>query len=386
MTNAFKADLFYGASGLGKTAQIGKAAEWAAKKWGKRTRLISADGGGWDVVRPHVNAGLIVPFAVRGSEHFVETIDKLCQGYWPADPENPLSPLEPPTVVAYELRCRRCIVEGKPKLIYGPAPTQPRGVICPTCKGAVMGPEPNPLALTSMRYPNPKNDLRDFALIGIEGLTSIGDSILEYLMKTSASLSQDPSYKWTDGDSAYSGGNMTYYGFAQNRLYEFVHKSHMIPYVNKVIWTALEGRGEEEGTKVPIFGPSIAGKKATGKATQWFGNSLHFELLSTTGSADANQQLKIDAKPIIYVRNHADAFTKIPFQAKIRVPMSMAKDIPDFVEADVEKLYNRIDELMGLAEKSLENLLPKKQEAVAGATATVPQPQTAAATPTTKVQ
>jgi hypothetical protein len=365
LIGTFKSDLCYGASGTTKTSQIGRAALWALKKYGKRTRLVSADGGGWEPLDPLVREGIIVPWAIRTREARIEAMDKACQGYWPSDLDNAASPLEPPTVIAYELRCRRCIHEGKPKLIYGPATAQPRGVICPTCKAATVGSGPNDLELKALQYANPRNDLREFALYGIEGLTSFGDTILEHLMGKRASLSQDPSFTWVDGDTGYSGGNMTYYGFAQNRLYEWVMKSHMIPFIEKVIWTALEGKGEEEGTKIPIFGPSIAGKKATGKASQWFGNTLHLESVQETGAADDNKQLKITNKIIMYVRNHADGLTRIPFQAKVRAPFQLAHELPDFVDPDIAKLYDKLEEMKQRVEKQLAVEFSKENTKVA---------------------
>jgi len=354
---AFKADLWYGASGLGKTTSIGRLAEKYFKETGKRTRLASADGGGWEVIEPLVNVGIVEPCAVRLKRNRVEALDKICQGYWPEDPSDPESPLQPPLLTGYEVVCRRCVVEGKLKVIVPVGPVQPKGVQCPTCK-AVIGPRDQDLRIITRQFANPKNDLRNVALEAIEGLTSCGDSILEYLMANRASLSQDPSFTWNDGETNYSGGNQTYYGFVQNRLYEFVHKSHMIPFVDKVVWTALEGKGEEEGSRIPIFGPSIAGKKATGKASQWFGNTLHFELMTDTGSPDENKQLKITNKFVIYVRNHADSLTKIPFQAKVRAPYAFVNELPDYMEADVTKLYTKLEELKRKEEERLKSLMP----------------------------
>lgn len=111
-------------------------------------------------------------------------------------------------------------------------------------------------------------------LYAFEGLTSFGDIMMRHLSRTKTRLSQDPAYTYVDGKSAFSGTNPSYYGEVQNRIYDLVVKSSVLP-VERVIWTALEGRGEEEGTKAPTFGPSIVGKKSTGKAGQWFGNMVH---------------------------------------------------------------------------------------------------------------
>jgi hypothetical protein len=342
---AFKADLIYGASGTTKTSNIGRAALWYHQRTQKTTRLVSADGGGYDPVQSLVDKGIIQqPWPIRLWNHRVEAFDKACQGYWPEDVNNPESRLLPPTITSYEGRCFRCTENGTHKLVYGPSPGAPGNVVCPGCR-ATIGIRPIDVHVECRQYANPANDLRGVALIGIEGLTSMGDSILEYLMQTKASLSQDPAYTWVDGATNYSGGNMSYYGFVQNRLYEFVHKSHMIPFVERVIWTALEGKGEEEATRVPIFGPAIAGRKATGKAPQWFGNTLHFEMVQEIlATQDENKQAQVSSKPVMYLRPHADAISKVPFQAKTRMPFQFAQELPTFMEADLAKLYQILED------------------------------------------
>ena len=358
---SFKSDLYYGASGCRKTTNLGIAALWYYKRTGKPSRLISADGGGWEPCEPLVKAGILVPWAIRLRDHKIETIDKACQGYWPEDPSNPRSPLQPPSIINYSAICYRCRgVDAAKALLYGPSAVAPKALICPHCK-AVVGPRDIDIHVIAQHDYNPKNDMRSIATIGIEGLTSLGDTMMEFLQQEKASLSQDPSYTYVDGDSTYSGGNMSYYGFVQNRLYEFVHKSHMIPFVEKVNWTALEGRGEEEATKIPIFGPAIVGKKATGKASQWFGNTLHFESIEEIGAVDANKQAKITNKVVMYIRNHADPLTKVPFQAKVRAPFQYAHELPDFMDADVGKLYDRLEELRAKADGDLQQLVSSKQ-------------------------
>ncbi len=58
--------LIYGESGTFKTTAIGFFAEYIWRKYGKRTRLVSADGGGWFPVQKYVDAGIIEPYSVSG--------------------------------------------------------------------------------------------------------------------------------------------------------------------------------------------------------------------------------------------------------------------------------------------------------------------------------
>jgi hypothetical protein len=129
----------------------------------------------------------------------------------------------------------------------------------------------------------------------------------------------------------------------QNRLYDFVVKSSTLP-VERVIWTALEGRGEEEGTKAPTFGPSIVGKKSTGKAGQWFGNMVHLEMLVTEKADAATKQVHLDQRRVMYLQPHADPLTKIPFPAKVRAPFNRATEVPFYLDPpDIAKLYDMLE-------------------------------------------
>lgn len=274
-TRRSKADLIYGATGTYKTSQIGHMAMYVLNKYGKKTRLVTADGGGFDPIKELVEAGVIEVWSIRTQPHLIEAIDKACQGWWPDDVDDPASPAKPPT---------------------------------------------------SSRA------IRDVGLVAFEGLTSFGSSIMEKLKKPGVQLSQDPSYVLQDGGTHYAGGSMAAFGFVQDRIYEFVMKSHMIPLVEHVLWTALEAKGEEEGTKIPIFGPAIEGKKATGKAGQWFGNLFHMEAVNNKlGVDEATQQIKMRTDVFCYMKNHADPVSGIVFPAKVRAPFLLADRLPDRV-------------------------------------------------------
>lgn len=336
-----KADLLYGSSGTLKTTNIGKAALWAHKKYGKPTRLVSADGGGWQPIESLVSAGIVIPWMIRDHDNLIETIDRACQGYWPEDAENPKSRLMSPFIIRYSGKCPKC---GEEASSAKPIQQFP----CPKCKTITNA--------TMSRAANPANDLSTIALICFEGLTSFGDAILSRLLESKASLSQDPSYVWKEGETDYAGGNMTYFGFLQQRLPEFVSKTNSLP-VEKVIWTALEGRGIDEASKAPMFGPLFTGgtgaQKLTGKAGAWFGNMLHFEAVETQKAADKGT-VDIEIEHRMYLRPHAEPTSKAMFHCKTRAPFQFAKELPNFMTPDVGELYDKIDEMQQRAVASLQ--------------------------------
>lgn len=314
VTVAQKADLLYARSGLRKTTNIGLIAKWMWHKYKKRTRLITADPGGFDVLKPLVDIGLIEPWVLIKLPNFLTTLEKACEGYWPEDLGKPDGPLAPPEAT----------------------------------------------------------DWSKIGFVAIEGLTSFGDQALLYLQDQKASLSQDPSYIWADGDRTFAGGNKAYFGLVQSRLYAMVIKSHMLP-CEKVLWTALEGVGEED--RVPVYGPAIVGKQSTGKATQWFGNTVHIEgQLKLRGVNKDSGQEEFDVEPFMYVATHADTTTKMKYMCKHRAPLQFASEMPTVLPApDMSKLYEILDNMnqrarameaeAGMDEQSLKmpSLLPVDQ-------------------------
>jgi hypothetical protein len=77
---------------------------------------------------------------------------------------------------------------------------------------------------------------------------------------------------------------------------------------------------------------------------------LHFEAIEKLGAIESDQGLKTGVASVsteyrMYLRNHADALTKIMFPAKTRVPYQYAKALPDWMPTDVAALYDKTDEL-----------------------------------------
>lgn len=285
----YKADLIYGASDSGKTKNEGDASDYVLEKYGKLGRLATADGGG--AVPGLAGSGQLETWAVGAWKNPIEAMDRAVRGYWPARLDDPESVLLAPDAGTWE--------------IYG--------------------------------------------FYGFEGLTSWGDAILMNLKQTQASLSQDPSYSFKQGEVTFSGGNRSYYGFIQDQLYAWVAMSHLLP-VHKVLWTALESRGDDSDGQ-PVYGPAIAGKKSISKASQWFKNTVHIDIISKPSSEIAipgsTAKLTVaETERVMWLRTHADPLTKINFPAKIRVPAKlMAKCPPYLIPPNIGELYKLIDKL-----------------------------------------
>lgn len=316
-----KADLIIGATGSGKTINIGEIAKYVLAKYGKVTRMASTDPSGAGPLVGMVKSKEIEFWPVHAWPRPIEAMYKSTLGHWPLRTDDPESPIVPPDAGTWE--------------VYG--------------FGAY------------------------------EGLTSYGDTILDDLKRTKASLSQDPSYSWSQGDFTTSGGNQSYYGMMQDTLKLWVVNTHLLKY-EKVLWTALESRGDDQsGSKV--YGPMIGGKKATGRAGQWFVNMMHMDIIAGAAVTDPlTKQTLVEAKHILFLKTHIDPQTMVPFPCKIRAPKEYSKDVPAYLESGsvaeayalLDKLYDkqmkesegRMNEIEGLRGRLLERAKVKvKQEA-----------------------
>jgi len=80
-----RSGIIYGDSGSYKTTAVKHFARYIYETTGKRTKLLSMDGGGWEPCAPEVTAGVIDPYRCT-MVNPLPMLRKLSQGYWPEDP------------------------------------------------------------------------------------------------------------------------------------------------------------------------------------------------------------------------------------------------------------------------------------------------------------
>ena len=81
--------------------------------------------------------------------------------------------------------------------------------------------------------------------------------------------------KVSSGDMQFGGSNRAHYGQAQLRAEEWILDSTAIPgLVAPPVWTALEQRANDRDSKLPVYGPKIAGAAKTSDVPSWVGNCL----------------------------------------------------------------------------------------------------------------
>lgn len=291
-----KADICYGRTGSTKTSQVGHLAEYVWEKWHQPTRLVSADPAGWQTIDHLVAAGLVIPYQVTIDTKFpLEKLMRLCQGWWPADLNDPNA-----------------------KLIQSP--------------------------------------IDGIGAYAFEGMTSFGTLLMtEWNRRTDISIPGTPKESFVKDETMRWGfSGMTHYGFTQQRIFEAVATSNHLR-VHKVLWTAHEGSGKEKSRS--IFGPKIVGEAMTGENGAWFGAMLHLMNVDQEVSVDdpihtGKKMTIVRRVPLMFLREHidpGDAY-RVPYIAKPRGPSSLWMEWPDWMEPNIGDFYRKLD---AMQEKAL---------------------------------
>jgi hypothetical protein len=278
-----KSICLYGSSDSGKTAQAARFARHIYETTGKVTRAIVTDqGGSLDVWQPYIEAGVIEPWYIGGVPDPLAILFKLARGSWPQ------------------------------------ATPGPNGRV--------------------LRFQEPSSSTweRVGAYI-IDSGTEACEQIKDVSLRgKGVRLAQDPSFKIEEANETFYGGNMTYYGFAQDVIVDLIRTFNALP-VQGVLWTMGEGKGEEEGTRETIYGPETVGKalRTTGKLPKKFGDLLHLDVYNVVARDKDGKEIVdvMTGKPVllkrwrIYFQTHPDMTTGINYPAKPRLPPELLPEL-----------------------------------------------------------
>lgn len=273
------ASLIFGDTGTGKSALIGTLAEYVYEKFGKITLYYSVDGGGFPTnVEALVHKGIVWVFKLRSRGLAFETCARAAQGWWPEEIQNtitgevsPNCKLLPPVKTEYTLICPNghTVKKASARGVFQMA------TLCGTCKANTTL-RNGTIEAVSVRTPG----LERIGAVAFDGLTSMQAWIMTDMSNRTAAgeLKGEETAlggKITSGDMIFSGSNRSHYGQAQLRAEDWVLDSTAIPgLVVSPIWTALEQRSTDRDTKLPIYGPKIAGAARTADVPSWVGNCL----------------------------------------------------------------------------------------------------------------
>jgi hypothetical protein len=257
--------LLFGPTGSGKTAQIGELAEYLYATKKLRTRLYTADRGGWDTIKPYTtievakgktliepipmfdNPFIWIDHAVKGDKWITSADGKLGKWVPGVDPDIGM--------YAYE-------------------------------------------GMTSMA----DTEMTWMADAGAEGVNIGGGGAFNFKVQNAAKTEQ----------MKIGSNNMAHYGVAQQQVYDKSTQSMYLPGI--VLWTAGDRRGEDDANG-GVVGPQVAGKALTGEVPRWFKYTFRIGVEVMPGAP---------AKHILYTDRHVETQSKGLAQgiSNSRVPLS----------------------------------------------------------------
>jgi hypothetical protein len=280
------ATLVHGDTGSGKTTLLATLARWVWETFKVPSRLYTFDPGGFsDDVLALINLGIIEVWRAytRDPDGYIglpsETLLRACQGYWPAEinPETGESPLGV-------------------KLLAPPA----------DWRGALM----------------------------FDGLTGMCDWSMDDMGVRAAqgTLGGEGSNMKTvqSGDMKMGIGNRASVGFTQNKVRQWILSSLSVKgQVVPPTFTALELKTTDSDTKLPLYGPKIAGQAKTSEVPAWFGASLGTCLAT---DAKGRPQWRLYLQDYIWPPSDLT-----PHKCKIRTAASVRAELPEYLADDATK-------------------------------------------------
>jgi len=274
--------LIYGDTNTYKSTAVGHFSKYIYEKTHKRTLLLTTDGGGLDPIEGEIRGGLLVPHRCNVQVP-LPFLYKIAEGYWPEHPEDSSSHTN----------------------------------LIPT-------------------------NWDEYGGLAIEGLSSVSQTVLRYLADNGVKTGEDATNQfglnvWVNGRETmvkFAGNSRGHYGFTQNHLYSLVMKFASWP-VEYVLWTAHSSKSEEED-RTPIYGPDVAGKKATAKVPTWVGHCIHAQdymvrkPVEVPDPADPKKKMVVDEIENVvrmYFMKHPDPVTNILYPANPRVVSAKLPDL-----------------------------------------------------------
>jgi hypothetical protein len=266
-------ECWYGQSMTGKSECGATLIEHIYNTSGLKARVLIGDGSRATYEeRGLVDAGIVAICDYSIRDWPLSVMQQLCDGWFPADPNDPKSKMLPPK----------------------PEDLAKLGVVI--IEGLAVG--------SQYIMGDMKGGLAEQAGRGIK----IGQD--------SPVVAKDVEYDQNgvpvrgSGTGLSFGGNpVAHYGFAQRRMLANVERTKRFP--NIVVWTSHEMAAENKITKEKAIGPEVAGQALTVNLPRHFNNTLHFATAAKKSKEkdDLTGALvyELDVEYRIYTRDHFDA-------------------------------------------------------------------------------
>lgn len=302
--------LLYGGSGNRKTSQIGNFAKYIYEKTGKKTRLITADTGGYEPIQDFIQAGLIEVFDLTKTRNPMPALKRIYAGHW-AD--------------------HNVIAE------FGMAHSAAQ------------------LTTAELKELNAlwgKPSVSDVGGYAIEGITSISELAMRNMVLKGLVINGEGVNGVLEEGFNLGAAPRTFYNVVHQYIVELFTNFPQLP-VHRILYTAHESKGKDSLTETVVFGPASVGKALTPVITKYVGDLLHAESVGIARDPKKPKREAIEVR--CYFQNHPDSEQpKLTWPAKARIQPAqigaLLERYPDgwfpltFAEG-IEAYFHTLDEL-----------------------------------------
>src|SRR5215475_12516429 len=160
--------LIWAPTDSGKTSLLATAARGYHEWTGRKVRLVSAESTqSASQMADLISAGIVKPWYLDASRRTpFERLWQACLGYWPLDPEEPLSPLIPAFSYRYRATCDKCKTQPYDSATAPEAKALPQ-LKCPKCQEALL--------VRTLRVADPRNGIAEVGMYLFETLHEFCD-------------------------------------------------------------------------------------------------------------------------------------------------------------------------------------------------------------------
>lgn len=286
-----KTMLIYGETQSGKTSLLGTMARALHQRTGKITRLILCDEGGPSAIQPEIDEGIIEVVDLVADEQPQSNLMWLAKGAWPGVNGS---------------------IDQKSKL--------------------------------------PSN----VGMVALDSLTSAASLVINHFVQSGLKIAQDIVALREEQGLKFGNAAPAHYGAVQQFILQLITQMGALP-CERVVFTALESKAEDQVDKSVILGPLIAGKALTGVIPSRMNRLLHLEIAP---SADRKSRTYR-----IYFQPHVDPTLGRVWPANLRLPLKsqpIIKAHPIYGKGYLD--FQTGDELLELLTWCEELVKPKVEE------------------------
>lgn len=305
--------LIYGDSDSGKTTQLGFIAQYIYKKYGKKSRLISADGGGWEPLQHLVQEGIVAPLDITAEDYLLFTVRRLLKGHWVGKKKDGTRVMVPPEKARWE----------------------------------------------------------EFGAVFIEGTTSLGDGFMRHIGTQEVKIgTEDASSRYREGGGGndisdyevFATNSKGHYMVVQNEIQNLILMGKKLP-VQMVVWTGHVGRGEDERAKVGKYGPQLAGSAMNLKIVKDFGEVFHLHNFPIE-KKDEGGIVTIEKNLVAFYKSHPDFVTGLEYLAKSKFPLEGLEELEKQFPGGYISLGRKggLDKYFEFVDKWIDGWLKKEKE------------------------